>query len=367
MGAVTVQDLDTPALLINLDIMERNLARVGDYARQHRLRLRPHTKTHKIPALGRQQLALGAVGLTVAKVSEAEVMLDSGSPDLLIAFPTFGAAKLARVMDVARRTQVTMALDSLEVARPLSAAAVAAGVSIGVLAEMDVGMGRVGVDGGEPLLKLAQGLQALPGLSFQGVAFYPGQIKMLDGEGRVEMGKVSERLALALDLLRRHSIECLIVSAGSTPTWMHTHQMPGVNEIRPGTYIFNDINTVMAGACGWDDCAVSILTTVVSTARPKQMILDGGSKTFSSDRLANSSDVTFGRIVEEPAARFHKMSEEHGFVDVGEAQRKFEVGERVRVIPNHVCVAVNLHERVYGLRGDTIESVWPVAGRGKLQ
>ena len=365
--AVTLHDLDTPALLIDLDIMERNLARVADYARQHGLRLRPHTKTHKIPALGRQQIALGAVGLTVAKVSEAEVMLGSGSPDLLIAFPTFGSAKLARVMEVARQVAVTMAVDSLEVARPLSTAAVAAGVTIGVLAEMDVGMGRVGVDAGEPLLRLVEGLQTLPGLSFQGLAFYPGQIKMLDDEGRAEMVKVNERLALALDLLRRNSIECAIVSAGSTPTWMRTHEMAGVNEIRPGTYIFNDRNTVLAGACGWDDCAVSILATVVSTARPDQLILDGGSKTFSSDRLANSSEVTFGKIVEAPAARFHKMSEEHGFVDVGEAERKFAVGERVRVIPNHVCVAVNLHETVYGLRGDTVESVWQVAGRGKLQ
>ncbi len=346
--------------------MERNLARVADYARQHNLRLRPHTKTHKIPALGRQQIALGAVGLTVAKVSEAEVMLDSGSPDLLIAFPTFGAAKLARLVEVARQAQVTMSLDSLEIARPLSAAAVAAGVSIGVLAEIDVGLGRVGVDAAD-LLALVQGIEQLPGLKFQGLAFYPGQIKKLDAEGMAEIGHVSERLAQALDLLKRYSIECPIVSAGSTPTWMHTHEISGVNEMRPGTYIFNDRNTVLSGACGWEDCAASILATVVSTARPAQAIIDGGSKTFSSDRLANANEVTFGKILEAPGARFHKMNEEHGFVDISAAERKFAVGDRVRVIPNHVCVAVNLHERVYGLRGDKVESVWQVAGRGKLQ
>ena len=364
---MTLHDLDTPALLIDLDIMERNLARVASYAREHELRLRPHTKTHKIPALGRQQLSLGAAGLTVAKVSEAEVMLDAGSPDLLIAFPTFGSAKLARVIDVARQTKVTMAVDSLEVARPLSAAAHAAGVSIGVLAEFDVGMGRVGVDAGQPLLELVQGLEALPGLTFEGLAFYPGQIKRMDEDGQAELKKVSERVAGALDLLGRHSIACRIVSAGSTPTWNYTHEVFGVNEMRPGTYIFNDRNTVGSGACGWEDCAASILTTVVSTARPHQVILDGGSKTFSSDRLANSSEVTFGKLVEAPEAKFHKMNEEHGFVDVSEVTRQFAVGERVRVIPNHVCVAVNLHERVYGLRGDTVESVWQVAGRGKLQ
>ncbi len=364
---MTVQDLDTPALLIDLDIMERNLARVGDYARQHNLRLRPHTKTHKIPALGRQQLALGAVGLTVAKVSEAEVMLETGTPDLLVAYPTFGAAKLARLVEVARQTKVTMSLDSLEVARPLSAAAQAAGVSIGVLAEIDVGLGRVGVDPAAPLLELVRGVEQLPGLTFEGLAFYPGQIKKMDGEGIAEITKVNERLAGALDLMARHSVACGVVSAGSTPTWMHTHEMTGVNEMRPGTYIFNDRNTVASGACGWEDCAVSILTTVVSTARPQQMILDGGSKTFSSDRLGDPKDVTFGKIVEEPAARFHKMNEEHGFVDLSAASRSFAVGERVRVIPNHVCVAVNLHERVYGMRGETVEAVWTVAGRGKLQ
>lgn len=364
---MTLHDLDTPALLIDLDIMERNLARVADYARQHRLRLRPHTKTHKIPALGRQQLALGAAGLTVAKVSEAEVMLDAGSPDLLIAYPTFGSAKLARLIEVARKTKVTMSLDSLDIARPLSAAAQAAGVSIGVLAEFDVGLGRVGVDAGEPLLALVQGIEALPGLTFEGLAFYPGQIKKMDAEGHAELKHVSDRVAGALDLLTRHSIACPIVSAGSTPTWDHTHEVSGVNEMRPGTYIFNDRNTVGSGACAWEDCAANVLTTVVSTARPHQMILDGGSKTFSSDRLANSSEVTFGRIVEAPEAKFHKMNEEHGFVDLTGVDRSFVVGERVRVIPNHVCVAVNLHERVYGLRGDHVESIWLVAGRGKLQ
>ena len=225
---MTLADLDTPALLIDLDIMERNLARVASYARAHHLRLRPHTKTHKIPALGRQQLALGAVGLTVAKVSEAEVMLDSGAADLLVAYPTYGSAKLARLIDVARQTKVTMALDSLEIARPLSAAAHAAGVSIGVLAEFDAGMGRVGVDVGQPLLELVQGIEKLPGLTFEGLAFYPGQIKMMDDEGRAELAKVSQRVGAALDLLGRHSIACPIVSAGSTPTCV-----PRIATLRP--------------------------------------------------------------------------------------------------------------------------------------
>ena len=154
------------------------------------------------------------------------------------------------------------------------------------------------------------------------------------------------------------------MSGGSTPALFHSHEIAGLNEIRPGTYVFNDINTVRSGACGMEDCAAGILATVVSTARPRHMIIDGGSKTFSSDRPANPGDVSFGQLVEAPGARFHKMNEEHGFVDLTEAEREFHIGDRVHVIPNHICVAVNLHEKVYGVRGETVERVWDVEARG---
>ncbi|HUK18184.1 MAG TPA: hypothetical protein VLW65_17280, partial [Bryobacteraceae bacterium] len=162
-------------------------------------------------------------------------------------------------------------------------------------------------------------------------------------------------------------MEVRIVSGGSTPTLFHSHEIEGLTEIRPGTYVFNDLNTVRSGGCQMEECAARVLATVVSTARPGQMIIDGGSKTFSSDRPVNTADVTFGQLVEAPGARFHKMNEEHGFIDLAHAEREFCVGDRVRVIPNHVCVAMNLHERVYGVRGDTVEEVWTVDGRGKLQ
>ncbi|MBY0372563.1 MAG: alanine racemase [Bryobacteraceae bacterium] len=363
---MTIHDLDTPAILIDLDVMERNLARMAEYARAHHLRLRPHTKTHKIPALGARQLAHGAAGLTVAKTGEAEVMTASGTPDLLIAYPTVGARKLARVAALARSTQVTMSLDSLEVAQALSDAASAAQVQIGVLVEIDVGLNRVGVTIGPDLTTLLTTVIKLPSLRFEGLAFYPGQVKKLDAEGEAEITAIASRLDQALALVRASGIECRIVSAGSTPTWNHSHGMSGVNEIRPGTYIFNDRNTVLSGACHWADCAASILTTVVSTARPGQAIIDGGSKTFSSDRLANSTEVTFGALVEDREARFHKMNEEHGFVDISQCSRAFRVGDRLRFIPNHICVAMNLHEQVYGIRGDQVEEVWRVEARGKL-
>jgi D-serine deaminase-like pyridoxal phosphate-dependent protein len=346
--------------------MERNLARVAAYARERGLRLRPHTKTHKSIRLAKRQLELGAAGLTVAKVSEAEVMLGAEPSDLLVAYPIIGRAKLERLMRVARRARVTVALDSAAAARQLSDAARAARLEAGVLAEFDAGLGRVGVPPGEPLLDLARAIQSLPHLRLEGLAFYPGHVKSWDDAGRQAFARVAASLLSVLSDFRRAAIPVGIVSGGSTPTLFHSHEMPGLTEIRPGTYVFNDVNTVHSGACEWEDCAASILATVVSTARPGQVLIDGGSKTFSSDRLAGSSEVTFGRVVEAPAARFHKMNEEHGYIDIAPARRQFSIGDRIRIIPNHICVAVNLHERVYGVRGETVEEIWPVDGRGKL-
>ena len=367
INAMRVSDLETPALLIDLDIMERNLSRMAAYSKEHGLRLRPHTKTHKIPALGRKQLDLGAAGLTVAKVSEAEVMLCAGPEDLLIHYPIIGRRKLERLMDVAAKTRVTVAVDSVFAASQISGAARERQVQIGILAEVDVGLGRVGVQPGEEFIQLVQGIQRLPWLSLEGITFYPGQIKSLDEAGMRQIDQLSATVDGILKDLKRIDFTPKIVSGGSTPTWLHSHRVAGLNEIRPGTYIFNDKNTVASGACGYEDCAGSILTTVVSTARKNQMIVDGGSKTFSSDRLSGSAEVSFGYLCEAPDAVFTKMNEEHGYVDIRAAGRDFTIGDRVRIIPNHICVAMNLHETVYGIRGDEVEQAWKVEGRGKLQ
>jgi D-serine deaminase-like pyridoxal phosphate-dependent protein len=359
-----IEDLDTPALVVDVDRMQRNLDRVADYARTHGKRVRPHTKTHKIPALGRMQLAAGAVGLTVAKTTEAEVMMKAAPSDLLIAYPVLGDAKMRRLVALAGQTSVTVSLDSAEVARAISSAAVQAGVSIGVLVEIDVGLHRVGVSPSTELIPLAKQVASLPGLRFEGVALYPGHVKSTDEEGVALLAQVESTVKEALSGLRAAGLEARIVSGGSTPALYCSHLLPSVNEIRPGTYVFNDRNTVFSGACTWDDCAAYVLTTVVSTSVPGRVILDGGSKTFSSDRSAAEG---FGRIVEAPDVLFEKMNEEHGFVDARTSDRKWRVGEKVRVIPNHICVAVNLHERIYGCRGDEVVEIWEVEGRGKLQ
>jgi D-serine deaminase-like pyridoxal phosphate-dependent protein len=357
-----VRDLDTPALVVDLDVMERNLQRVADYCAAHELRLRPHTKTHKSILLARRQLELGAAGLTVAKTGEAEVMLGAEPRDLLVAFPVVGEPKLRRLASIAAITRVTVALDSLAAAQMLSRAAETAGVRFGVLVEVDVGLGRAGVAPSEAL-ELTRAVAAMPRLDWRGIAFYPGHLKQADPAG---IAALSDTVRGLRDELAQAGFDPEIVSGGSTPLLFHSHLVEGVNEIRPGTYIFNDLNTVASGACGLEDCAASVLVTVVSHTRRERMIVDGGSKTFSSDRLS-SGGAGFGRIVEAPGAQFHKMNEEHGFVDLEGAERSFAVGDKVRVIPNHICVAVNLHDYAYGVRGDRVEEVWNVEGRGKLQ
>ncbi|MBM3796005.1 MAG: D-TA family PLP-dependent enzyme [Acidobacteria bacterium] len=361
-----ISELETPALLVDLDIMEANLARVAAYALEHGLRLRPHTKTHKIPALGRRQLEHDAIGLTVAKVGEAEVMVDSGVADLLVAYPVVGRTKLERLMEVAKKTRITVALDSLAVAQPLSDAARAAQVQVDVFVEVDAGMGRVGVAPAD-LVPLAKAVHNLPHLKLTGFNFYPGHIKAPDEIGLAALAKVSDIVSALIAEFRAADLPVDVVSGGSTPALYHSHRVKGLTEIRPGTYIFNDRNTAEAGGCGWEDCAATILTTVVSR-RPGHIIVDGGSKTFSSDRTSGPGDPTFGLVREAPGSLFYKMNEEHGYIDLRQAARQdFAVGERVRILPNHICVAVNLHEHIYGIRGDQVVETWKVAARGKLQ
>jgi D-serine deaminase-like pyridoxal phosphate-dependent protein len=351
-------DLDTPALLVDLDIFERNLKRVADYAAEHKLRLRPHTKTHNSSEVARMQLDLGAAGLTVAKIGEGEVLMESlPALDLLVAFPIFGPTKVERLKKLSQKTPITVALDSLSAAMQLS------GVEAGILMEIDVGLGRVGVTPAVAL-ELSRAIQQIRGLRFRGITFYPGHIKSEDPEA---IAALSRMIASTVENFSRAGLAPEIVSGGSTPALFHSHEVEGLNEIRPGTYVYNDLNTVNSGACELADCAASVLVTVVSTPRQGTMIVDGGSKTFSSDRLNLSNEVTFGRVVESPGCRFHKMNEEHGFIDVSQSEKVIRAGEKIRIVPNHVCVVMNLHEKVYGIRNGEVERVWNVEARGKLQ
>jgi len=362
-----ISDLETPAVIVDLDVMDRNLSRVADYCRTHQLLLRPHTKTHKIPELAKRQIASGATGITVAKVGEAEVMLDSGIDDILIAYPIVGAEKTARLARIAERAKVSVSLDSEEAAQAISAAASTEGTKIGVLIEMDVGFGRCGLGNESDLVTLAQKITDLPALEFKGLMFFPGHFGVGPEERASLRARVNEFLERSLAAFERAGVPVAVVSGGSTPTAYEGGFFHGVNEVRPGTYIFNDRNTVAVSAASVSDCALSVVVTVVSTAVPGHAVVDGGSKTFSYDRFQGGDGRGFGIVREDPAAEVERFSEEHGHLNIGRSERSYRVGDRFSIIPNHVCTTVNMHNEIYGVRGEQVEEVWRVAARGKLR
>jgi len=361
------RELSTPALTVDLDALERNLDRVAELCRRQRVGLRPHTKTHKTVEVARLQLERGAVGLTVAKVGEAEVMVAGGLDDILVAFPIFGAEKLRRLADIARTRRLLVSLDSEATAQELSRAAAAQGVTIGVLVEFDVGARRCGLDPGPELVGLAKAIEKLPGLRFRGLMSFFGNIWGTPAERQAEAEHVAERVGKALAAFRAGNVPVEIVSGGSTPSAEFAHLIPGLTEIRPGTYVYNDLNTYYQGACNLDDCAVRVVATVVSTAVPGRAIIDAGSKTFSSDLLGSGPKSGFGYVVEAPDAPLIKLNEEHGHLDITLSQHKFYVGEVLTVVPNHVCTTVNMHDEIFTVRKGEAVGCWKIAARGKIR
>lgn len=362
-----VTDLETPSVVVDLDVMERNLARMADYCRSNNLRLRPHTKSHKVPALAKRQLAHGAHGITVAKIGEAEVMLDAGITDILIAYPIVGTAKAEKLADLATRADVTVALDSAEAAQSISAAANKTNVRVSVLVELDVGFHRCGVANEDEVLDLARKVADLPGLEFKGLMFFPGHLQVLEKERAELRAAVNDFLQRSLAKLHAADLPVTIVSGGSTPTAREGHLFSGVNEIRPGMYIFNDRNMMGIGIASIEDCALSVVTTVVSTSVSGRAIVDAGSKTLSSDRHLAGDGRGFGMVKTDPDAELEQLSEEHGHLNISKSSREYRVGERLAIIPNHVCSTVNMHNQIYGVRGERVETVWEVTGRGKVQ
>jgi len=361
-----ISELDTPALIVDLDVMERNLSRMSAYCREHDLRLRPHTKTHKIPELARKQIDSGAGGITVAKLDEAEVMVDAGLADLLIAYPIVGPTKTRRLADLAQRGTITVSLDSEAAARGISAAVSERESNIKILVELDVGFGRCGVPNETEALQLAQTVSSLPGLNFQGLMFFPGHFGVDPNERKALRVQVNELLDRCLETFARAGVPLNTISGGSTPTRYETHLFHRVNETRPGTYIFNDRNTVGVAAASVEDCALSVLVTVVSTSVSGHAVIDGGSKTFSSDRYQAEDGRGFGLIKNDAAVEIERFSEEHGHLNIARSERLYRVGDRLAVIPNHVCSTVNMHDEIYGVRGERVETIWRVAGRGKV-
>lgn len=357
--------IPTPYLSIDVRVVQRNLQRMQDYVDAHGISLRPHTKTHKSTVFGRMQLETGSCGLTVAKAGEAEVMAGI-CDDILVAYPAADPLRAAKIARIASERTIRVAIDSSWAAKNLDAAAKSAGSIIGILVDYDVGMGRTGTQSPVESLELAQLVDRLPGLRLDGMMIYPGQVWDLPDQQTGSMSQVSGKVAEALSLWRAHGLDAGIVSGGSTPSAFQTHVIPEVTEIRPGTYIFNDMNTVRGGFCELDDCAACIVATVVSVAVSGQVVVDSGNKTLSMDRCIPALDSGHGHVVEYPDAVVNALSEEHGEIDVSRCESAPRLGDRISIIPNHVCPVVNLHDRVWLCDGDGEPEPVPVEARGRL-
>lgn len=355
--------LPTPAAVVDLDRMHANLRRMQSYVDGHALRLRPHNKTHKARWLAAEQVALGAAGITVATPAEADALGDA-APEVLIAHPPLGP-RAAQVARLAARGSTLVALDSVEAVQALRGALERAGdgTEVGVLVEANMGMDRVGVGDPDAALRIARACGE--GAEYRGLLFYPGHVRQPVREQDAALESLSGRLDAFVQSLGDAGYEPEIVSGGSTPTAFRSHEIAGVTEIRPGTYVFNDRTTAGIDACAWDDCAYTVLATVVSTAVAGQAVVDAGSKALSSDAIRAPGLVGYGQLLDRPDVFVARLSEEHGVLELSRSEWRPRVGERVRIIPNHVCVSVNLHERVWGVRGERVERAWPVQARGR--
>jgi D-serine deaminase-like pyridoxal phosphate-dependent protein len=359
-----IEDLPTPAVLVDLDVLERNVARMAARARAAGVGLRPHVKTHKCPEIGRLQQAAGAVGISVAKVGEAEVFAHAGFEDLFIAYPVVGEDKGRRLLALDDRARVAVGADNVEGARTLATPFREAGRTLDVLLKVDVGYGRVGVRP-QRALAVARSVAEIPGLRLRGVFTHAGHAYA--AATRKALGQIArsegETLAGTAARLRRAGLPIDEVSVGSTPTAARAMTVPGVTECRPGNYVFHDASQVALGTCKVEDCALTVLATVVSVPAPDRAVVDAGSKTLSSDPL-RPRPGGYGRVLGRKSV-LEKLSEEHGVVAI-KGGESFRVGERVRLLPNHACVVANLHDRLIGVCGDRVEAILPVAARGRV-
>ncbi len=359
-------ELDTPTLRIDLEKMERNLEEMAALARAHEVKLRPHTKTHKMPQIGRRQMDLGAMGLTVAKLGEAEVMARAGLRDLFVCYPLVGEHKLRRLRDLTREANIMTIVESAEGARGLSEAMAGEGKALDVLIDLEVGYGRVGVME-EKAEELARLVDALPGLRLMGVCIHEGNVySEPDTECRAQLarGQVEHMLGIAHNLAAQgHNME--IVSCGSTPGARFTVEADGITELRPGNYAFYDAMQVALGTTDVEHCALSVVTTVVSHQEPGRAVIDAGAKALALDKGLGLAARSHGIVRDHPGIIVEKLSEEHGWLKLEEGET-VAIGDRLDVIPNHACVVTNLFNEVAVTRGDEVVDRWKVAARGML-
>lgn len=363
-----LDELDTPSLVVDLDALERNIGEMAAVAGAAGVRLRPHTKTHKAPEIARMQVEAGAAGITVAKLGEAEVMADAGLEDLLIAFPLVGDRKLTRLRELLERADVRVSLDAVEVAEGVGRVGKDLGRDVPVLVEVDTGLHRMGRAAGDASARLALDIASVPGVEVVGLLTHAGHgYRASDPD---ELRTIATREVLDLtdtaERCEREGLPIREISVGSTPTARIAAAVPGVTEIRPGTYVFNDVQQLRLGIATEGTCAARVLATVVARPTAERFLIDGGTKSFSSDGGDGPPYPGRGVVAGRPDLLLDFMSEEHGVGHlVGDAELR--IGERIQVIPLHVCSMVNLFDAAFGIRNGVVEREIAIAARGKVQ
>lgn len=349
-----IENFGTPCAVIDLDVVERNIKKAQSLCDNAGLSNRPHIKTHKSPILARMQIEAGAKGITCQKLGEAEIMVNAGITDIIIATNLLGAARSGKLGALQKQLPLKVCADNTVSLAEYAKAAAFAERPMDVLIECDTGQKRAGVETPQEVLKLAEVIIAEPWLRFAGLLFYPA----LNTWPKTQVFH-----DVVISKLKEIGLSPQIVSTGGTPNFIHLGELKGATEHRAGTCIFNDRMMIKAGVATLQDCAYQVYSSVVSRGDAERGILDAGSKTLTTDSGGLDG---FGHIIEHPAARIHKFAEEHGFLDLSACNDKPEVGDIVRVIPNHVCVSVNMFDQLVAVRGDNIEQVIPVEARGKL-
>jgi D-serine deaminase-like pyridoxal phosphate-dependent protein len=351
-----IKEIETPAVLIDLDRVEANLARAQEYADAHNLPLRPHVKTHKLPEMAHRQIALGAIGITCQKIGEAEAMVEGGLTDIFLPYNIIGAAKLNRLAELNSQVTLSVTADSTTTIDGY-AARFTADAPLTVLVECDTGADRCGVQTADQAVALARQIDSAPGLRFGGLMTYPPK----GGTAKADAWLTETKVALeAAGLPPR------VISSGGTPDLMQAAMGTVTTEYRPGTYIYSDRMQVAFGHGTLEDCALTVKATVVSRPTDNRAVLDSGSKALAAD-MVPEPEKGHGHIVEYPRAVVTGLSEEHAVVDLSACDAKPSIGDTVRVIPNHACVVSNLFDTVYLIRGDQVERQESVTSRGRLR
>lgn len=345
--------IDTPAVLVDLDIAEANIDRFQAHCDAHDLKLRPHIKTHKLPRLAQRQVQAGAIGITCQKISEAEAMISEGGiDDVLITFNIIGRDKLPRLRALAKKVQLSVVADNVTTVDGLAEAFADAAIPLTVLVECDTGGARCGVATCEAAAKLATYIDGQVGLTFGGLMTYPpvGQ-----------EAAVQDWLTKAKDLTEASGLAVPVISNGGSPGMWQAQDVPIATEYRIGTYVYNDRSLQDRGVCEWGDCALSVLVTVISVPSAGRAVVDAGSKVLTSDLLGL---VGHGHVLGRADIEVPGLSEEHGVLTAKAINLK--VGDRLRIIPNHVCVVSNMLDEVQLIRGATALGPCPVPARGMV-